>query len=72
MIAIIERGKLLAWLLVLALTMPVPVSAQTGGAPAAQASGTAPAASEATFKPEELEQVAPRSRSIRTRCWPRY
>ena len=58
MIAIIERGKLLAWLLVLALTMPVPAIAQTGGAPAAQASGTAPAASEAAFTAEELEQVA--------------
>ena len=58
MIAIIERGKLLAWLLVLALTMPVPAIAQTGGAPAAQTSGAAPEASEAAFTAEQLEQVA--------------
>ena len=51
MIAILERSRLLAWLLVVALTVPAAVVAQPSGAPP-------PGGSPAPFTPEQLEQVA--------------
>ena len=53
MIAIMQRSRLLAWLLVVVLAAPEAVVAQPAASTAAQ-----PAASAAAFTPEQLEQLA--------------
>jgi Protein of unknown function (DUF3300) len=57
-ITIVERTRLVAWLLVLALASPMTVTAPGGAA--AQSSGAAPQPPDAApaFTPEQLEQVA--------------
>jgi hypothetical protein len=50
---ILKRTKLVAWLLVLALTSPLPSAAQSSPPAPAPPSGSAPA-----FTPEQLEQIA--------------
>jgi len=52
-IAIVQRSRLLAWLLVVMLVAPDLVVAQPGAPTAAQPGGAA-----ATFTPEQLEQLA--------------
>ena len=52
MIAMMERTRLLAWLLVLALAGPLPATAQPSQPPPAS-----PGGSDAAFTPEQLEQV---------------